>query len=461
MALVSYTDSESSDVEETTSVSTSKIAEVKTSAPTAPRKLVDRSNPRKIVVNLSRSADTEGDVKEELPQNDAARKRPRTGGTGGMFAGFNDLLPAPKRPMQHRLGAGSGAVTARMPFSLRTAAEPSFSRNDVSAAGGSDDAQSTEATVQATEGEVKMKGNPMIFKPLSVASSTAKRRKALSSKRTAAAPTVDVKPLAQVSTTEEKTSEAAPEAAQKPKISLFGLSEKAKDDVGAFSVLSDEGFSYNHETTTTSPGLQLSRTVTQTTEMQQYPSTSTTAATATTLEKAQPQSLVSIAEDLNLSESQKRQLLGRKGAAGKIPSLSDANIVHFNTDQEYAANAAYLASISEQELAAQQHNPVRSIAPGKHSLQQLVNSVQNQRDALEESFASGRRNRKEAGSKYGWVIQHSLLRRATYDGKVSFIGLSHAYPGNVFGVPTIDAKTVHSYGLCWIPQPLPKYAHGD
>jgi hypothetical protein len=48
------------------------------------------------------------------------------------------------------------------------------------------------------------------------------------------------------------------------------------------------------------------------------------------------------------------------------------------------------------------HNPVRSIAPGKHSLKQLVNAAQSQKDALAESFAKGYQNRKEAGSKYGW-----------------------------------------------------------
>ena len=48
-------------------------------------------------------------------------------------------------------------------------------------------------------------------------------------------------------------------------------------------------------------------------------------------------------------------------------------------------------------------NPVKSVmGGGKHSLQQLVNLVSNQKDALEEGFAMGRRNKKEAGAKYGW-----------------------------------------------------------
>ncbi|MCJ1430535.1 hypothetical protein MMC29_008453, partial [Sticta canariensis] len=104
------------------------------------------------------------------------------------------------------------------------------------------------------------------------------------------------------------------------------------------------------------------------------------------------QSLDSIASDLNLSDSAKRQLLGRQRG-----NTSIINVVNFNTDQEYAAN-----EILRQAGEQVQHNPVRSIAPGKHSLKQLVSAVSNQKDALEEQFASGRRNKKEAGSKYGW-----------------------------------------------------------
>jgi hypothetical protein len=105
-----------------------------------------------------------------------------------------------------------------------------------------------------------------------------------------------------------------------------------------------------------------------------------------------PASLDTIANDLNLSKSERRQLFGRNA----IPA--ESRILTFNTDQEYASNQA----MAQSELAAQQHNPVRAIAPGKHTLQQLVNAASSQREALEESFATGRRNKKEAGSRYGW-----------------------------------------------------------
>jgi hypothetical protein len=109
------------------------------------------------------------------------------------------------------------------------------------------------------------------------------------------------------------------------------------------------------------------------------------------------QSLNDIAADLNLSEADRRQLFGRQRGKGQ-QDLSAINVVNFNTDREYAHNEALRAA---GETA--QHNPLRSIAgTGKNSLKQLVNVATTQKDALEEHFAAGRRNKKEAGSKYGW-----------------------------------------------------------
>jgi hypothetical protein len=105
------------------------------------------------------------------------------------------------------------------------------------------------------------------------------------------------------------------------------------------------------------------------------------------------QSLDAIASDLNLSASTRRQLFGRKSGASKHA----VNVINFNTDKEYAANEVLRAS-GEQI----QHNPVRGPASGKHSLKQLVSMATGQKDALEESFATGRQNKKEAGSRYGW-----------------------------------------------------------
>jgi hypothetical protein len=73
-------------------------------------------------------------------------------------------------------------------------------------------------------------------------------------------------------------------------------------------------------------------------------------------------------------------------------------VINFNMDKEYEHNEALRASGEEQI-----HNPVRAIqGGGKHSLRKLVHNVQNQREALEDSFAKGKSNRKEASSRYGW-----------------------------------------------------------
>ena len=115
----------------------------------------------------------------------------------------------------------------------------------------------------------------------------------------------------------------------------------------------------------------------------------------------EPSSLTldTIADDLNLSKAARRQLLGRHGAKSESGATA-IRVLNFNTDQEYDDNEALRAA--GEKAAQQQHNPVRAIAPGKHNLKQLVSAAQSQREAFEEHFAAGRRNKKEAGSRYGW-----------------------------------------------------------
>ncbi|KAJ4162519.1 hypothetical protein NW754_013947 [Fusarium falciforme] len=123
----------------------------------------------------------------------------------------------------------------------------------------------------------------------------------------------------------------------------------------------------------------------------QYASHSQTGPSATTLPGSE--SLDTVADDLNLSAAQRRELFGR-GGLGKQAAKK---VINFNMDKEYQHNEEIRAS-GEQQI----HNPVRALQGGKHSLRQLVQNVQNQREALEDSFAKGRSNRKEASSKYGW-----------------------------------------------------------
>lgn len=396
MVLVTYSDSEGSDTDstpKTTPASSRKPPSSSAAQAATFQPLVDRSNPRKIVVDFSdvkQSNDNLEDAKEEGP----ARKRAKIGG-GGTFGGFNAMLPAPKRvPQKKDDKKVAAAGVPRKVFSLKTSAAPGFLREADSElledGDGEDDragGDSSEASIIKKEEPVfEKKGNAMMFKPLSVSRNPKKKSKAppqkpLNTETDGKTSSVSKEPLLETTAQKEQPME-------KPKVNLFGISSS---ESGSSTILTiDPGPQTEHyEPLIYAPSLEpaLPQPATDSTTEQLDNSFSTGS-----------NSLEHIASDLNLSQSEMRQLMGRKGRM----SAANAKILTFNTDAEYKSNSALLASMSEQELAAQQHNPVRSIAPGKHSLQQLVNAASNQRGALEESFASGKRNRKEAGTKYGW-----------------------------------------------------------
>lgn len=392
MVLVSYSDSEGSENEGPQAPQ----LENTTAALTRPDLMftVDRSNPRKIRVNLP-------EVKVEPTINrdheeEPAPKRPRT---GGGFGGFNSILPAPKKDTQANNGhkaASNGAI--RKVFSLKTGAEPVFSResdaelkqllaeqetNSVQDGSGSREVAAEEeigtgrvpALSSISQPAPPSQRYPMLFKPLSVARNTPRRKK----------PSTKMAPSEPASHAQiEMHAHATETIVSGPKLNLFSIGNPDPKDTPSAQQGEYKPFVYHNEAE----------------EEDATPSASNNADTGfdgTVVERSsesQPQSLDAIAADLNLSASAKRQLLGRNhNNASKISS----SIINFNTDQEYAANEALRAS-GEQV----QHNPVRAIAPGKHSLKQLVNAASGQKEALEESFASGRRNKKEAGGKYGW-----------------------------------------------------------
>ncbi|KAL7267141.1 hypothetical protein RUND412_010282 [Rhizina undulata] len=114
----------------------------------------------------------------------------------------------------------------------------------------------------------------------------------------------------------------------------------------------------------------------------------------TMVSKAEPQDLETAAREAGLDEKAMRQLYGRNGRDRTVP----INIATFSVDEEYKSNEEKRALGLVEEVK----KPVRSIATGKHQLSSLVNAVQSQRGALEESFMQGRKNKREAGSKYGW-----------------------------------------------------------
>jgi Mitotic checkpoint regulator, MAD2B-interacting len=398
MVLVAYSESEGSEDEQP--LTQAKKEPHPPSTTSDSKFTVDKSNPRKIKVNLQEiKAEAITNEGPDGPEGERAAKRPKV---GGAFSGFNSMLPAPKRDTQATNGSKISKSTARKVFSLKTAAEPGFSResdaelkelfavhhtNAVAAdivdrtidGGEKDEYDSTFTLPPVSESAPSKQGKTMMFKPLSVARNTAKKKKP-PAKVSAPAPILQ----AQLS----NTSIPPNTSATAPKVSLFSIGSRDEPlhhtaaQKAEYEPLLYQSATRDEDLDPTSQDVQIPP------EHSNPP--------LTTLREDQPsqQSLDSIAADLNLSTSAKRQLLGRNH---QNATKTSSTIINFNTDREYAANEALRAS--GEQL---QHNPVRAIAPGKHSLKQLVSAASGQKEALEESFASGRRNKKEAGGRYGW-----------------------------------------------------------
>ncbi|CAI7602369.1 unnamed protein product [Penicillium glandicola] len=392
MVLVGYSDSEGSDAEPETTpapqINKTKKFDSKTGFQ------VDRSNPRKIRVALP-------EIKPEHPSGedteDGPRKKARLGGGG--LSGFNSFLPAPKRTVEKK----APVATTRKAFSLKTGAGPGFDRTadaemrndyafeniaggdtEVTTAPGSSKADTaSDAPVETMKNPVavKLQGNPMMFRPLSVGRPQKKRK----TTKIAEQPTPSSSAPKPAQPLEQAPAPTPAPAPPKPKVSLFSLSSDettSRPDPVPGPSATYQPLVYNAEGEEVSAADSVFAEPTQI--AMQHP-TATVSTNPTS-------SLDSIANDLNLSKSERRQLFGRNATS------SQSQVRTFNTDEEYASNTV----LAQGELAGAQHNPVRSIAPGKHTLQQLLNVASSQKEALEESFATGRRNKKEAGSKYGW-----------------------------------------------------------
>lgn len=426
MGLVNYSDSETSDVED------AQASKAESQLKPSFAKVVDRSNPHKIRVQLPKTA--EDDAVQSDKTDEPPSKRPRMG--GGAFSGFNALLPAPKRTGQKN-GAGSSNTNSITndnsrkvsgpKISLKTGAAPAFERKEFSSTeeeeilngtmqgelnGGQEGSRSKEqpdfsmdpisATIMtSTKAEESKERKATIFKPLSVGRQPPKKTKS---------PAQTNEPVSASASIKGK--EAPSKATIPPRVSLFSLDTteasssalQAEDEYKPMydshtsdvseMVLLDEDSSAIHENLQILPeGFEASLPT---------PSSSDGAVEST------PATLDAIADDLGLSKAARRQLFGRQGTsssstrhdqthASASASATAIKVINFNTDQEYAANEALRA-----QGETVQQNPVRAIAPGKHSLKQLVSAAHTQRDALEEHFAAGRRNKKEAGSRYGW-----------------------------------------------------------
>ena len=365
MALVDYSGSEESEEEQSKPIAPGGKA--RTLQTTALHMVVNKSEPHKIRISLpnpSKAGSDGEDIDSEPPTKRAKLE-------SSSFSGFNSMLPAPKRAT-----AASTQITGKKQNSWRSSTTEGHQKTPDTGERDrvplSQEAPNSKIMGDPTEGSKK----PATFKPLSVAKTTKKAKP----------------PNLQVAAASKETLNASQQ--DPTKISLFNTDKTAERiSYDADPKAKYETIMHNASQHSTSPHSDLDPTVS--TDHQQELEPAPQAPPQSNIPPGReegPELLDTIAKDLNLSASARRQLFGRHSR-----HASNIDVVNFSIDEEYAANEL-LRQAGEQV----QHNPVRAIAPGKHSLRQLVNAVSSQKDALEEQFASGRRNKKEAGSKYGW-----------------------------------------------------------
>jgi hypothetical protein len=376
MALVDYSDSEESDTGQAKPVAAPKPAPKATS-----NFSLDRAS-NKIRVKLDDARQTNASHEDE-----PAAKRARTG--PGAFSGFNSLLPPPKRDADAKPQATS-KTPARKVFSLKTGAEPGFRREadaelkhffaqqdaerGTTSTMEEDDVGIPRLPKKAVDEKMEgpqqtIKGNAFMFKPLSVGRNSKKKKPVniIPKPEKIAAP-----PPSEIGKTSPPIAEPTPPPPKK--VSLFSMREQPEPSP---TPIPEEEL---HDPIDNDPDPSP-----YTNDINYPPSQPT---------PSEPETLSSLATTLNLTPSQRRQLLGRNAT-----NASAIKVTNFSTDAEYLANESVRHNAS---AAAMQHNPVRAIASGKHSLSQLVNSAVTQKEALEESFAAGKRNKKAVGDKYGW-----------------------------------------------------------
>ncbi|KAK7970333.1 hypothetical protein PG988_009406 [Apiospora saccharicola] len=385
MALVDYSDSDS-DSETVTKptpppATTTVPPQTTTTAKQPVQKVVDRSNPRKIVVSLPGASKSDESKSTANNGDEPPVKRARTG--GGAFSGFASFLPPPKNAGKAATIASSAARTAprRPGVNLKTGAAPGFSRStDQNDDGdGSTSQQQAQPTIPAGQkpaDEVKLVGKPMMFKPLSVSRRPVKKKNSATAK--SATTTTAAKAGLPSETQSQAESQLAPESAEPPQ-------EK------------EEGIIIFHRAGRNRRcGAQHRRIRTHV----HHPRGAGRDGLGSGLRSVRRTERRRLCVSLGLGGGDlipRGGLFGRAGAPDVSSAASSSRIIDFNTDKEYAHNEELRASGEQQTF-----NPVRAIAPGKHSLRQLVTQVHNQRDALEESFAKGKSNQREAGSRYGW-----------------------------------------------------------
>lgn len=382
------------------------------------QKVVDRSNPGRIKVNLPGASQKQAE-KDDIEADAPPAKKARLGG-GTAFGGFNAMLPAPKKlaaaastpsaaPGKRPLGKGLAAGV-----NLRTGAEPAFKRESRVETEEYDENGNpikkepmkredfrallnlpTPKSEQKQKEEVKPEKDvdtamadpvpaPKPAAPRFVPMSVGKGKK----KKPVVPRAAVASPLASGPTASSAQATAAPAPApRKPKVSLFGTSQQETAPAAVASGQAYEPMLYGAQEDDGAPIPDSAFD-----EQQLYQSTHHTQAASSS---APSHDLSGIANELNLSAAERRQLFGKRGQEA---DFSAARIVEFNTDTEYAHNEKL-----RQQGEQVQHNALKSISgTGKNSLRSLINVASTQKEALEEHFATGYRNKREAGNKYGW-----------------------------------------------------------
>lgn len=399
----------------------------KPSAKPAFQKVVDRSNPGRIKVNLPGALQSRSD-KDDIQDDAPPAKKARLGG-GSSFGGFNAMLPAPKKPNVNAISASEGSKTGGRGLgkgiasgvNLKTGAEPAFKRESKVEAEEYDETGNpikkepksredframlnlptpksaikaevrSEMPTQETEAEPEPQQVPKPVAPRFVPMSVGKGKK---KKPMAPRPTVASNEMSTATNTNTDASTSQTQQppletkARKPKVSLFSVSNEAEPAPKETSDGQYQPLLYDGEEERDVAMTEGAYYMPPAPEVAQYAPSSTSG--------SNPHDLTNIASELNLSEAERRQLFGKKGRGG--PDFSGATIKDFNTDMEYAHNEKL-----RQQGEAVQHNPLKSISgTGKNSLRSLVNVATTQKDALEDHFAAGARNKREAGNRYGW-----------------------------------------------------------
>ncbi|KAK1827097.1 mitotic checkpoint regulator, MAD2B-interacting-domain-containing protein [Podospora conica] len=399
MGLVDYSDSDSDSEPTPKPPQPAAAASTSTTSKKPFQKLIDRSGTGagKIVVSLPSASSTSAD---EPPAKRAKTIGASTGAS--RFSSFGSFLPPPKKTnasVAKPTPSSRGSAPAPG-VHLRTAAEPAFRRSsglddddddgnnhDPGSTGGGSSLgnalpppRRTPAGPSIPEGmkpesEVKLVGKPLMFKPLSVM----RKPGAAGTKKKALPPG-----FSRSSKPASSTTTAPPPANPPPpkKISLFS----ADDDDDPPS----------HTTTTTDPepssgAYEPLFTTAPTT----HDTTQDTPSHHPPPQHQPPAPANAITDGLQLSAKARRELFGRTGNPDVLPA--NARVVNFNMEQEYEHNEA-LRQAGDQAA----FNPVRSIAPGKHSLRQMVNMVQSNQSALEDSFAQAGASKRDAAGRYGW-----------------------------------------------------------